>query len=392
MRAIRWIGVVVIAAVTALIARAQTPADAGVFFEGARLITGDGRAIERSAFLVRRGTFTTVGRQGDVAPPGGVRRIDLTGKTVMPALVDVHTHLGYRKGATFAAANFTRENLLDQLNRFAYYGVGAVASAGTDRSELTLQLRAEPAAGARVRTAWRGIAPPNAGPNPPMRDAPYGVTTDAEARAAVRELAAKHVDFVKIWVDDRNGTVPKLTPALYRATVDEAHAHGLRVAAHIATLADAKDLVRTGIDGFLHAVRDRRVDDELLALLKSRPQVFFTLTLYAPRLATYADRPAWLDDPLLRETTPQAELEQLGASFAGRTPAVVAAARADWDTLTHTVAALNAAGRARRARHRRRRRERRPAVRVHRARRVGAHGGRGSDAGPGDYGGHENGG
>ena len=236
-----------------------------VLYEGGRLIAGDGSAaIERSAFIVQNGTFLRVGRQGELEPPPGATRVDLAGKTVMPAMIDVHTHLGYRRGATFRAENFTRENLVDQLNRFASFGIAAVASAGTDRGDLTFRLRDEPDRGVLVRTAWRGLAPPDAGPAPPMRDAAYGVSSDEEARKDVRELAARRVDFVKIWVDDRNGTVPKLSPALYRTIIDEAHTHNLRAFAHIATLADAKDLLRSGIDGFLHPVRDQEVDEELL--------------------------------------------------------------------------------------------------------------------------------
>ena len=273
------------------VGQAPRPTANAVLFEGARLIAGDGNpAIERSAFVVQNGAFASVGRQGELKPPPGAARVDLTGKTVMPALIDVHTHLGYRQGATFRAENFTRETVVDELNRLAYYGIAAVGSAGTDRGDLTLRLRDEPLPGALVRTAWRGLAPPEAGPNPPMRDAPYGVSTEEEARKDVRELAARKADFVKIWVDDRNGTVPKLSPVLYRAIIDEAHRNNLRVFAHMATLADAKDLLRAGIDGFLHAVRDRDVDDELLRLLKERPKVFFTLTLFAPRLNTYSSR------------------------------------------------------------------------------------------------------
>src|SRR5262245_651937 len=126
----------IIGVISALIACAAGVAQApgtkrAVAFEGARLITGDGRVIERAAFLVYDGRFSDVGEQGAIEIPANIRRVDLRGKTVMPALVDVHTHLGYRTGAAFAAENFTREKIVDELNRLACYGVAAVASAGT---------------------------------------------------------------------------------------------------------------------------------------------------------------------------------------------------------------------------------------------------------------------
>jgi imidazolonepropionase-like amidohydrolase len=282
-----------------LAAQAPRPITGSAVFQGARLIVGDGRVIERSVFVVNGGTFARVGRQGQVTVPAGAEQVDLAGKTVMPALVDAHTHLGYRKDGTFLAENFTRETLQYELERFASYGVAAVASAGTDRGDLTFQLRDEPPerhGGVIVRTAWRGLAPPDAGPNPPMRSAPYGVASEAEARRDVRELAARKADFVKIWVDDRNGTVPKLSPSLYRAIIDEAHKNALRVFAHIATLADAKDLLRSDVDGFLHVMRDRPVDDELLKLLAERPRVFFTMTLFGPGQAKGADWPRLLQN------------------------------------------------------------------------------------------------
>jgi imidazolonepropionase-like amidohydrolase len=318
-------------------------------YEGARLIDGSGgAAIENSAFVVADGRFTQVGRRSGLRAPADAAHVDLTGKTVMPALVDAHAHLGYRKGTTFTADNFTRDNILDQLNRFAYWGVSGVLSTGTDIGDLIFQIRnASNAAGSKgplVRTAWRGIAPPDAGPFPPMRAAPFAVKTEADARADVRELASRKVDFVKIWVDDRNGTLPKLSPAIYTAIIDEAHKSGLRVIAHVVTLADVKDLLRAGIDGFAHLFRDHEADAEVIALLRARPHVFFMLTLWAPRLAAATDRPSWLDDPALRESASADQILQFGEPFAGRTPQSVAAASEEWNTLKKNVAALGKAG------------------------------------------------
>ncbi len=316
-----------------------------ILFEGARLIDGEGGApIENSAFIIDGDHFTAIGRRGELPVPPGAVRIDLAGRTVIPALIDAHVHMGYRRGLTFGPENYTRDNLLDTLNRFAYYGVAAILETGTARGDLAYELRAEMPPGALYRTAGRGFGMPNAGPGGPMRDSAYGVTTEAESRRDVAELAAKKVDMIKIWVDDRNGTVEKLKPNLYRAIIDEAHQHNIRVLAHIVDLADVKDLLRAGVDGFAHMIRDKDVDDELFALLKARPGVFFEQTLWGERRSIYASRPAWLDEPILRETFSPREIELLGEEFTPTDSPQAARARAMGQTNLRNTARLNAAG------------------------------------------------
>src|ERR1700736_1052621 len=318
-------------------------------FEGARLIVGDGKApIENSAFLVENNQFTRVGRKGDLRPPAGAARIDLTGKTVMPAMVDVHSHLGFLKqlDGSMSKANFNRENLIDHLNRYAYHGFSAAISVGTDMGELPYQLREEVIPGAALfRTVGRGLAWPGSGPNDPARnDVPYVVTTVEQARRAVQDLAPHHSDFVKIWVDDRNHTQKKLTPDLYTAAVDEAHKHNLRAIAHVYDLEDAKGLVRAGIEGFTHLVRDKDIDDEFMQLLKQHPGVFFTPNLGVTSRAIEPGRPAWLDDPLLHETIPPAQIQRLVNQFSNRKPEALATTRKSWDLLGRNLTKLRAAG------------------------------------------------
>ena len=164
-------------------------------------------------------------------------------------------------------------------------------SLGQDNGDAPFQVRAEtiPDA-ARYRTAGRGIT----APEPGRTDIPYWVTTEAEARKAVQELAAQKVDFIKIWVDDRDGKFKKLTPDLYGAVIDEAHKHGLRVTAHIFTLEDGKGLLKAGLDAFAHGVRDRDIDDEFVAMIKAaagrRPGA------EPSRLAACATDLSWLSD------------------------------------------------------------------------------------------------
>ena len=326
------------------------PTRGAVIFEGARLLRpGSGPPIQRSMLLVENGRIVRIGETaGDVKAPAGATRIDLAGKTVMPLLVDTHVHLGYQKGLVFAADNFTRDTIVDQLDRYLYAGVGAVLSLGTDPGTLPFQVRADQAAGRRGGSTWltagRGIAAPNAGPGTPeLKASAYGVTTEEEARRAVREQTANKVDFIKIWVDDRNGTVPKLDPALSRAVIDEAHKQGTRVIAHVFYLDDAKDLARAGVDGFAHLVRDREADDELVALVKSR-NIFVMPNLAISENGAHASPPAWLADPLLRETSPADVIARVGETFGRRTPEAVARAQRTYAAMQRTLARLNAAG------------------------------------------------
>jgi imidazolonepropionase-like amidohydrolase len=330
-------------------AQTASPTQTAVLLEGARVIVDARRPpIENAALLIDSGRIVTVGKKGAVRAPAGAGRVDLTGKTVMPALIDSHVHLGYQKGLTYAAANFARENLIDQLNRYAYAGVSAVMSLGTDPGDLPFKLRAEQdfglLGGALYLTAGRGFAAPDAGPgSPAMKASAYGITTEEQARQGVREQISRNVAFVKIWVDDRNGTVPKLSPALYRAIIDEAHQQRTRVIAHVYYLDDAKDLVRAGIDAFAHLVRDHEMDNEVIALIKQR-NVLVMPNLSLAQSRTPAEAPAWLDDSLFKETTPAGVIDRVRAFYAHRPAEAVEAARKTYANMQRSLAKLSAAG------------------------------------------------
>src|SRR5204862_3677705 len=201
-----------------------------------------------------------------VAVPTGATRVNLAGKTVMPAIIDTHVHLSP-----------TRDRLIRDLKMRGYYGVSAVLSMGLDPYDL-LDIRGQAIPGAaRFLSAGRGITMPEPG----RTTAPFWVTTAAEGRKAVDENAAHKVDIVKIWVDTREGKYKKLTPEIYGAVIDEAHKRGLRVIAHLFDLEDAKGLVRAGVDVLAHGVRDKDIDDEFVALWKAHPNLVLTPNLPA---------------------------------------------------------------------------------------------------------------
>jgi imidazolonepropionase-like amidohydrolase len=264
-------------------ARAQVTA-----FEGARIIVGDGRSIENATLVVGGSKIIAAGAS-NISVPDGATHVNLAGKTVMPMLIDVHTHLSQ-----------TREGLIRDLKRRAYYGVSAAMNMGMSETDADLQLRGESLPGvARVFTAWRGITRPEPG----RSKAPFWIHTEAEGRAAVRELAPHKVDLVKIWIDDRDGKYEKLTPPLYSAVIDEAHKNGLRVTAHIFTLEDAKGALRAGVDAFAHSVRDRDVDDEFMMLVKQHPNLVVNPNL--------PDRGVKVDVSWLRPSLSEAEMKKV---------------------------------------------------------------------------------
>ena len=289
-----------LAAIAALAAaaggRAQAPAGTTAF-EGARVIVGDGSApIENATIVVTGGRIAQVGPAAKVAVPAGAARVSVTGKTVMPTIVDTHVHL-----------STTRDPLVADLRRRAYFGISAAMSLGLDPPGDPFQVRATPPAGAaRYFTAGRGITMPEQG----RTDVPYWVTSEADARKAVQEQAALKVDFIKIWVDDRDGKYQKMPPPIYTAVIDEAHKAQLRVAAHIYNLSDAKGLLKAGLDAFAHGIRDVDVDGELLALVAARPNVVL--------IPNMPDRGVVADYSWLKGSLPDGEVAKLQAAATDR--------------------------------------------------------------------------
>jgi len=213
----------------------QAGAQGVTAYEGARVIVGDGRVLDNTTLVV---SGTKIVQVGGVVPAGATR-VNLAGKTVMPMLLDTHTHL-----------STTRDKLVLDLRQRAYFGVGAALSLGTDNYEL-LDLRNKDNPGmARFFSAGKGISRTEGRPT-------LEINSVEEARKAVQTNVANKVDIIKVWVDDRDGKVDKVLPSQYEAVIDEAHKNGLRVTAHIFNEIDGKRLIRAGIDAFAHSVRDK---------------------------------------------------------------------------------------------------------------------------------------
>jgi imidazolonepropionase-like amidohydrolase len=325
----------------ASLAAACTPSESGppqivedapvLLFEGARVILGDGDLIENGAFLVQGDRIVALGRAGEVTTSPGATIIDLSGTTVIPAMIDVHTHLGYEAYTSWGADNYTRENVIEHLERYAYYGFGAVFSAGSDPHDLALDIqRAQQqgdVGGARFLFA-AGMAPPDQGPNAQFvghaltlaeqtgMTVLTGVTSAEEGRSAVREVAREGIRFIKIWVDDRGGSQEKLGRDVYRAIVDEARVRAIDVFVHQQNALDMPDLLEAGVSGFLHGRIGAATDDLLSAQIRDAG------AFLVPNLGLGELRRERLgDDRFLLETTTAEVADRLNEAYDARTRA-----------------------------------------------------------------------
>jgi len=285
-------------------------------FSGARIIDGNGGPpIENGILVVDGDRVAAVGVVGEIPIPKQAEVVDLTGRTVIPGLISAHSHLGLVHGASAASPeNYTRENVSRQVAQYERYGVTAVMSLGCNSDALygwREEQRQGRMAGADIFTADRGLGVAGGAPPFPIPSQIYRPTTPEEARAAVREMVARHPDILKLWLDDLFGKAPKMEPEIYQAAVaeahaaiDEAHRNGFRIAAHVFYLGDAEALLAAGIDVIAHSVRDQPVDEEFIALMKARRVPYIATLALDESQFIYAEHPVWMDTPFFVAAAP----------------------------------------------------------------------------------------
>jgi len=310
-------------------------------YEGARLITGDGTApIEDSAFLVENGKFAAVGKKGEVKLPKGGARVDLTGKTVIPGIIDAHVHMGWARldNWTNGLMNYTGENLIDNLHRAAYMGVVAVWSAGTDVAPLCFEIRDAVNAGKYQDVArWIPSGPgfttmDTANPQTQRMGGYLGpklgiAVTPEQAKLDVDVLYANKVPIVKAWVNSGGGNMfaskEPMDPAIPKAFIDEAHKHNMKVFIHAHIPEEAELLIQDGVDGFAHMIDDIGTPPaylqahnrpagptpELLEMLKQHTKIFMTFT--QPDCPGCEAARFKGPDPLLVDTVPPEALQMM---------------------------------------------------------------------------------
>jgi imidazolonepropionase-like amidohydrolase len=276
------------------------------------LIDGTGHApLPHAAMILENGRIAWVGPEAKLKPPPSAPVTDLQGKYVMPGIINLHVHLGATVGLDQNEKFFTPENVEKDLKTYASYGVTTVLSMGTDKDSI-FKIRDEQRAGrpteARVYTAGQGFV--FKGGYGGLEGVNQGVATVAEVEPAVAAQAAKHVDFIKLWMDDHLGTKKKMPYDIAQAIIESAHRHHLRVIAHIFYLQDAKQLVDYGVDGLAHSVRDKPIDAAFIADMKRHGtwQEAATLSREAS-MFVYGQTPPFANDPFF---TPSISADVVG--------------------------------------------------------------------------------
>ena len=247
-----------------------------VVMTGARLVDGTGRPpVEPASVVIDDGRIVAAGPAELVAVPDGASEIDLTGRTIVPGLINAHAHLN-NGDSTLPP----REQVLSQLRLYADYGVTTVYSLGDD-GQAGLVVRNEQADGAidgaRLFVSGVGVTP----------------QTVEEAQRTIDGHADLGVDIIKTRLE---GNANDMAPEVYQALIARAHERGLRVAAHVYYLDDARALVEAGVDVLAHSVRDRDVDTAFISELTSRDVGYIPTLTRDLSVFVYETRPAFFDD------------------------------------------------------------------------------------------------
>jgi imidazolonepropionase-like amidohydrolase len=257
----------------------------------ATVIDGSGAAPMRDYTIVmERGRIREMGPSSSVKVPAGATVVDLTGKFIVPGIINAHGHV----------ASETAE---PELRQYALYGITTAVNQGTDKGDALVKIKREQQAGnlrgARVMTTmWRFD------PNP-------DVATPEQARAKVDEIVAQGADLVKVWVEGQYGTRAKIAPDVRIAVLDQARKHGKVTTTHIYEIEDARMMIEAGVNILAHAVRDREVDAGFIALMKQRNITLIPTLTRDEGLIAYAHTPPWIEEEFFRKSVPPERMEVL---------------------------------------------------------------------------------
>ncbi|HET7827170.1 MAG TPA: amidohydrolase family protein [Anaeromyxobacter sp.] len=267
-------------------------APGGALVVRGHVVRPDGSVLRDAAVLVEGNRIARVGPASEIRVPSGARAVGGPDAWIVPGLFDAHVHF-HQSGDIYTRPDFVdltsrvpyaqeraaiAAHLDRTLARYLRSGVTSVVDMGGPMTNFAVRERANRAALApRTMVAGQLLASVSRPQLEVDGDGPIVEVKDPEsARAIVRDQAARHVDLVKLWwVLLPDGKATDWLP-VGRAAIEEAHAHGLRVAVHATQLETARTAVEAGADVLVHSVDDAPLDDSLLALLRERRIPYIT--------------------------------------------------------------------------------------------------------------------
>jgi len=250
----------------------------------ATVIDGTGAAPQNDVSVVmENGVIRDMGPSSKITAPTGAAVMDLTGKFIVPGIINAHGHVDANRDP--------------QLRQYALYGVTTTTNMGFDPDDIAAfksEQKRGNLRGARILTVkYRFMSEP-------FKPGSEYKTPD-EARAKVDEIVGKGADFVKVWIDSQNGKLVKLSPEFCAAVMDQARKHGKITMAHVYEYADAKMIVDKGVNILAHNVRDQEIDADFVATLKRRNISVISTLAREEGMFVYGEAPAWIDDPFFRK-------------------------------------------------------------------------------------------
>jgi len=273
-----------------------------VALTGATVINpADGKTIAHAVLLTDGDRIAAVGSADNVQLPAQVRRIDCSGKFILPGYIDTHVHF-FQSADVFTRPDvvdltsvrpykeegaWIKSHLDDTFARYLRSGITSVIDVGGPMWNFEVRRRANSTAKApRVAVAGPLISSV-ARPELDLGDPPIvKIETPEQGREFVRKLATQQPDYVKIWYivpPPSPAPSPGASPAagqsdaeraaifrpVVHAVIEESHARKLRVAVHATELEAARAAVEEGADLLVHSVTDKPVDEAFVRLMQS---------------------------------------------------------------------------------------------------------------------------
>ncbi|MFQ6116257.1 MAG: amidohydrolase family protein, partial [bacterium] len=285
---------------------------------GGTLVNPDGPTpIENSVILLQGPRIVKVGKFGEIQVPEDAELVNAEGKWIIPGLIDAHVHffqsgglytrpdgIDLRKYVPYEKQELAqiRERLPDTFARYLRCGITSVVDVGGPFWNFEVREKSQKSDLA-PRVAVAGPLVSTYQPEALTTEDPpiIKVNSVEEARSLVQRQVEKKADLIKIWYIVRQGQKPEDHLPLVRATIEESHKHGIRVAVHATGLETARSAVRAGAEVLVHSVLDKKVDEDFIQLLKDNH------VIYTPTLVVFEGYPEVFSQQI-KLTAPEQEI------------------------------------------------------------------------------------